>query len=372
MGKDDAGFQSILKQVEAMRGKNAAVDEAFKAAERAGTSAKDMTEEALGYLVEKHATQKITQRFLAWFRNAVKKWLGNHQLTEYDLHKMAREALRKAPDELILDAVEPQGLFFAKVPQSEIKLGQKVADPVKVNGNADLWVIPDEVEKRTKGKFPAKPIRLLMGKHFGEHRGFGLAHIKAGHAQEISTTGMTAEQWVVSVIKSTTKIYDDGSGRLLLHSATSPKGSVFIELRDRGGFYSVVTAYDAIPKGNIVWSGRRHLISSEGSNVSGIKNDTFATTTGLPINPTVRTDALANKSSAQARETLTDQTTGENIPQSPSDSTKFSKTQPTQDEFEKNRELEKSPLRHIKDTAKRFGGEIVHGTGSFLGGARTR
>ena len=63
MGKDDAGFQSILKQVEAMRGKNAAVDEAFKAAERAGTSAKDMTEEALGYLVEKHATQKITQRF---------------------------------------------------------------------------------------------------------------------------------------------------------------------------------------------------------------------------------------------------------------------------------------------------------------------
>ena len=41
-------------------------------------------------------------------------------------------------------------------------------------------------------------------------------------------------------------------------------------------------------------------------------------------------------------------------------------------DYEKNRELEKSPLRHIKDTAKRFGGEIVHGTGSFLGGARTR
>lgn len=60
----------------------------------------------------------------------------------------------------------------------------------------------------------------------------------------------------------------------------------------------------------IVWSGRRHLISTEGSNVSGIKDDTFATTTGLPINPTVRTEALANTSSAQARETLTDQTTG--------------------------------------------------------------
>jgi hypothetical protein len=47
---------------------------------------------------------------------------------------------------------------------------------------------------------------------------------------------------------------------------------------------------------NIVWSGRRHLISSEGSNVSGIKDDTFATTTGLPINPTVGTEALANTS----------------------------------------------------------------------------
>lgn len=63
----------------------------------------------------------------------------------------------------------------------------------------------------------------------------------------------------------------------------------------------------------IVWSGRRHLISTEGSNVSGIKDDTFATTTELPINPTVRTEALASTSSAQARETLTDQTTGKII-----------------------------------------------------------
>jgi hypothetical protein len=64
---------------------------------------------------------------------------------------------------------------------------------------------------------------------------------------------------------------------------------------------------------NIVWSGRSQIISSKGSDVSGINNDTFATTTGLPINPTVGTEALANTSSAQAREALTDQTTSEII-----------------------------------------------------------
>jgi hypothetical protein len=35
----------------------------------------------------------------------------------------------------------------------------------------------------------------------------------------------------------------------------------------------------------------------------------------LPINPTVRTDTIAGKSSAQSRETLTDQTTDETITQ---------------------------------------------------------
>ncbi len=141
-----------------------------------------------------------------------------------------------------------------------------------------------------------------------------MTHLEAGHAKEIAVTGMTTEQWVVSVIKSATKIVDNGSGSLIAYSAKAPKGAAFIELRNDGNFNSVVTAYNTEPKGKIVWSGRRHLISSEGSNVSGTQG-TVATTTGLPINPTVRTDTIAGKSSAQSRETLTDQTTGKTISQ---------------------------------------------------------
>ena len=142
---------------------------------------------------------------------------------------------------------------------------------------------------------------------------------------------MTTEQWVISVIKSATKIFDNGSDRLIIYSAKAPKGVAFIELRNDGDFYSVITAYNTEPKGKIVWSGRRHLISSEGSNVSGTQGN-VATTTGLPINPTVRTDTIAGKSSAQSRETLTDQTTDETISQQENNSSnniKFSRSTPS-------------------------------------------
>ena len=57
---------------------------------------------------------------------------------------------------------------------------------MKVSGDPNLWVIPEEVTVRTKGRFTSKPIRLLMGKHFGKNHGFGLTHIEAGHAKEIA------------------------------------------------------------------------------------------------------------------------------------------------------------------------------------------
>lgn len=124
IGKDDAGFKSILNQLESMRGKNAAVDEAFKAAERAGTSAVDMTEEALGYFVEKNPKHKLTDRILAWFKKMVAKLTGNYQFDPAELHKMARDALRKAPDKLGLDAVEPQAKFSSE-PNLSIAFNQR-------------------------------------------------------------------------------------------------------------------------------------------------------------------------------------------------------------------------------------------------------
>ena len=344
MGKTNEAFQALLKRFEAMKKTNPKVQAAFDSVP-SDTKAEDKLEEALAYFIEHYADSTIAQRIVEAFRQLVRA-IGNNikgmdklkfmqwanKLTETELQNMAVSALRNAPSDLQFDNVgrEAEGVKFVKVPQSDITLGQKANDPVKVNGEADIWIIPEEVESRTKGRFLAKPVRLLMGKHFGENRGFGLTHIEAGHSKEIAATGMTTEQWVVSVIKSATKIVDNGSGRLIVYSAKAPKGAAFIELRNDGDFYSVVTAYHTEPKGKIVWSGRRHLISSEGSNVSGTQG-TVATTTGSPINPTVRTDTIADKSSAQSRETLTDQTTDENIAQNNegNNNIKFSRSTPT-------------------------------------------
>lgn len=341
LGKSNEAFQALLKRFEAMQKFNPKVKEAF-ARVPDDTKPEHRVEEALAYFLENNPDSTFKQRIIEAFRQLVRA-IGNtligkdkflfsnwaNKLTETEILSMATSALRKTPDSLQFDNVgrESEAVKFVKIPQSDIKLGQKANDPVKVGGDPDLWVIPEEVDVRTKGRFKSKPVRLLMGKHFGENHGFRLTHIEAGHAKEIAETGMTTEQWVVSVIKSATKIFDNGSGRLVVYSAKAPKGVAFIELRNDGDFYSVVSAYDTEPKGKIVWSGRRHLISSEGSNVSGTQG-TVATTTGLPINPAVRTDAIAGKSSTQSRETLTDQTTDENIAQQENSSSdiKFSRS----------------------------------------------
>ena len=80
---------------------------------------------------------------------------------------MATSALKSAPDSLQFDNVgrNREGIKFVKIPQSDIKLGQKVNDPVKVSGDPNLWLIREEVTVN-KGQVYIKAYTIINGKAF--------------------------------------------------------------------------------------------------------------------------------------------------------------------------------------------------------------
>ncbi|GAA5785636.1 LPD38 domain-containing protein [Chitiniphilus shinanonensis] len=159
--------------------------------------------------------------------------------------------------------------------------GQRPNDFVLREGSEDWGRIPEEVEQRTKGQFPAAPIRLTNGRHIAKGRGYGLVHIAESHQKELQQMGMTAEQYVDSILGRVTDVYDPGNGRLILRARGLPAGSAFLELRNDGDFYSVVTAFDANREGKLVWSGRARELAQRGP---GPSDRSDATTTQSSAN----------------------------------------------------------------------------------------
>lgn len=139
------------------------------------------------------------------------------------------------------------------------KTGEKVNDYVTVNGSPDIWTLPI-VNKNFQDKYPPLPIRIKNGKHFKntDNGGFGIDHLVKRHGDDISAIGLSPEQYIYYMIRTTSKIWEAEDGKkLILRSVGKPSGSVFIELRkENSGYYSVVTAYDRQPTGELIWSGR--------------------------------------------------------------------------------------------------------------------
>jgi len=111
----------------------------------------------------------------------------------------------------------------------------------------EFGAIPEEVAKAAG--VPAAPIRLVRGKQFGDHRGFGLEHIAVQHGEEIRQAGYDSEEaFVEDVLQSFNAVYDAGGGRLALVSDSGKEQKIHIvEVRYSRGqkFYTVVTAYIA-------------------------------------------------------------------------------------------------------------------------------
>ena len=252
--------------------------------------------------------------------------LGTRLMHE-NMHKEIPPAAQWVDSTVRSDGIDPTSIRSAEDLPNVVKTGQRSNtetaavyaidpgrgrpnEPLLIDGIPDIAMLPAEISARTKGRFAAKPIRLMYGRHFGTHRGFGFAHIKAEHESEIpGSDPLKAAMYTVNVVRNTTKIYDNGRGRLMLQSVGMPKGTAIVELIDHGDFYSIVTVFDGKPEGRLVWSGRRLHLSSKGS---GDMDSSMTTTAEQSGSPSARTAQLpANPK--QPLETLANQTSGSNI-----------------------------------------------------------
>lgn len=99
-------------------------------------------------------------------------------------------------------------------------------------------------------------IILRYGAHFGNNRGYGAAHIWAGHEAEIRKMGYAQEdpldavaRYIADIIKPNTPIYwnsSDLNGKYRLTVLSTAKGRVILESSEDGDgnrIHSIVTAY---------------------------------------------------------------------------------------------------------------------------------
>lgn len=129
-----------------------------------------------------------------------------------------------------------------------LKPGEFAINPL--SGNTVFGVFPEIVHSHHH--FPAGPIRLKYGKHFGPHRGYGISHIWAEHWRHIDDPHAAS----AAVIEHVTQIIHTGAS---IHCEFSQlKGAprtmvcrgahgiaILQESADGRGtaYYSVVTAF---------------------------------------------------------------------------------------------------------------------------------
>ena len=117
-------------------------------------------------------------------------------------------------------------------------------------GHRDWGVFTDWDAANSGGEIQAGPIRLLKGKHFGQNNGFGLEHIETEHSHDFSKFSEPMEIIIHRVLLGVNEVYKQPDGKLLL-TMRRPTLVAAVELRhEKGGFYSVVTAF---PKENPAW-----------------------------------------------------------------------------------------------------------------------
>ena len=156
LGRTDAEFQGILKQVDAMRKMgNKQVIDAFNRVP-ADTNPGHVTEEAAAYLVQNHPDLTISQKIIAYIRKAIRKlgaslkgmdkvkffqWANT--LTPEDIVSMATEATQNAPE--TLRQANREGLFKGDRQQQFYSQLRKVFRdaPDKIFGNGKqvaMWL----------------------------------------------------------------------------------------------------------------------------------------------------------------------------------------------------------------------------------------
>lgn len=152
--------------------------------------------------------------------------------------------------------------------------------PVLTSEGSEVWgeITPEMAEAGKELGLEALPIKLLKGKHFGNHAGFGLAHLWNQHGAELEARGYDLSDFLTGVFGKPNQIYASRQGdniRLELVTKSKPRNVGVLELRKEDGFYSVVTAFPIDVEhykinGKEVWrytGSKPNKISQEGSSV---------------------------------------------------------------------------------------------------------
>lgn len=313
-----ADLVTVLRQVANMR--KAEVDAKMKQYGFQDTESERLraAEEVLAEMAESRPELGFVQRAIAVIRDFLRKLGVNLMLSDNDIIANFLIPARRFVESGTSQSLGGQGTspaFAISAASAFSNSGNRPNDYVLRNGSRDLAMIPQDAEMKTRGEVQALPVRLHVGRHFGKNRGFGLAHIDAEHGNQIREKGLTVEQFVAGVLDGAAKIYAGDGTRLTIHNERSPYGNAYVELRNDGGYYSVVTAFsEQRPKGKLVWSGRNGILSTQGSEPSASKG--ASATTGQSVSPSAQNVGGGAKPNPTT-EALAGQTSSVSVPQKP-------------------------------------------------------
>ncbi|WP_300776438.1 LPD5 domain-containing protein, partial [uncultured Akkermansia sp.] len=135
------------------------------------------------------------------------------------------------------------------------------------DGNPDWFTIP-----KRRGQ-AAMPVRLLVGKDMGEHKGYGLTHIAASRDLDGLWVQTTPERYLSSILANASELYLQGD-REILKKKKKPSSWMVLQLVKEDGYYSIVTAHpvnnpNKKPQGKrIPFDGR--FSSTPGKEATGV------------------------------------------------------------------------------------------------------
>ena len=242
------------------------------------------------------------------FLQSIRMWMAEHlpftrevRMTDREIETLlarsARAARRKrrgygkviAPEAMIRFRVNENGetIFGISGRRGDFTAREILEDkaisentPILTSEGSEVWgeITPEMAEAGKELGLEALPIKLLKGKHFGNHTGFGLEHLWNQHGVELEGRGYDLSDFLTGIFGKPNQIYASKQGdniRLELVTKSKPRNIGVLELRKEDGFYSVVTAFpiDQINyklKGKQVWrytASKPNKISQEGSPV---------------------------------------------------------------------------------------------------------
>lgn len=148
-----------------------------------------------------------------------------------------------------------QQLLFSIPPEKRATAFQTVQSPT---GSHDFGDVTADIAKA--GSVPAAPIRLLRGHDTGQGNGFGLEHIQARRSALLKRLGLTAQEFVQSVVGDLRSTRITAPGGNVLEVTKGDRKVVLAYFPKPTPYYSVLTAVDQPAsvqgKGRVVWSGR--------------------------------------------------------------------------------------------------------------------